>query len=369
MGILADLLIFKHEQSRTITPENPSGASGQAAKTASHLGPSRKGRPCVAIQAGQTLELVNIQAAGVIRHIWLTVPTATASGSFVLRDLVLRMYWDGESEPSVECPLGDFFCCGFGTPCRVNSLPIAVNPTLGMNCYFQMPFKKSARITLTNEHPQTIENVFYAFDYALTEPKSTEQLYFHAKWNRQAVNQKGQDYLVLDNLIGHGYYVGTYLAVCALERYWWGEGEFKFYLDHDDQFPTITSTGTEDYFGGAWAFNHQESGQLPVAETYSSLFSGYPFQSKHDHTRDNYHDDSPHAFGNDALPMHGLYRWHLLDPIAFQRQLRVAYQDLGNDDRQLFERQDDIASVAYWYQSEPHRPFEPLLARQARQPR
>ena len=186
----------------------------------------------------------------------MTVTDKTIAGSFVLRDLILRIYWDDESTPSVESPLGDFFCNGFGTRCEVNSLPIVVNPTSGMNCYFEMPFRKKAKITLTNEHPEFIKHIFYTFNYALTEVPD-DAMYFHAKWNREPITTKGKDYTLIDGIKGTGYYVGTYFALCALERYWWGEGEFKFYIDGDEDFPTITSTGAEDYL---WAilFNLKE---------------------------------------------------------------------------------------------------------------
>ncbi|AXX65071.1 MAG: DUF2961 domain-containing protein [Lactobacillus sp.] len=364
---------YQGEQSRNITPENKYGEKGKAAMSASKLGVGRKGSPSVPINPNETITLAEIEGPGIIRHIWMTVPDKTTAGSFVLRDLILRMYWDDESTPSVEVPLGDFFCNGFGQSCEVNSLPIVVNPTAGMNSYFEMPFRKKAKITLTSEHPNFIKHIFYTFSYALTDVPD-DALYFHAKWNRERSTKKGIDYTLIDNIKGHGYYVGTYMALCALERYWWGEGEFKFYLDDDQEFPTITSTGAEDYFGGAWAFHKRNYGELPYAKNFNTLFMGYPFQSKRDSTRDYFsagkpNPNSPHGFGDDALPMHGLYRWHLPDPISFHKNLRVTFQDLGNDDIKLYEREDDISTVAYWYQNEPHNKFKNILNREDRLPR
>lgn len=371
---LDNVLHYNGEKSRTISGENKNGTPGAAAMQAGKLGPSRKGSPDISLEAGETVTLADIQGPAEIRHIWFTVTDRTTKGSFVLRDLILRIYWDDEVSPSVETPLGDFFCNGFGTRCQVNSLPIVVNPTGGMNSYFKMPFNHHARITITNEHPAFIKHFFYTINYVIKSQPDLKSLYFHARWNRENPVKLGNDYTVIDSIKGHGYYVGTYMAICALERYWWGEGEFKFFIDEDGQYPTVTSTGTEDYFGGAWAFHERKFGERPHALTYSTLYQGYPFQSTHDHTRDRFSAGKPdpnpvHAFGDDALPMHGLYRWHLPDPIAFDTQLRVTYQDLGNDDIGLFERADDISTVAYWYQAEPHAAQQPILSRRQRLPR
>ena len=206
------------------------------------------------LESGETITLADIEGPGIIRHIWMTVPDKTAAGSFVMRDLVLRFYWDDEETPSVECPVGDFFCNGFGERAIVNSMPICVNPTGGMNCYFEMPFRKHAKVTLTSDAPRFIKYIFYTFNYALTDVPD-DAMYFHARFNRERSTRRGVDYTVLDGVRGKGYYVGTYMALCALERYWWGEGEMKFFLDGDEEFPTVTSTGAEDYFGGAWAFS------------------------------------------------------------------------------------------------------------------
>ncbi|WP_139692107.1 glycoside hydrolase family 172 protein [Sporolactobacillus terrae] len=363
---------IKDEESHSINPENPYGKKGQGATTDSYLGKSRKGRAAVSLKEGETLTIAEIHGPGTIKHIWMTIAEATPKGSFVLRDVVLRIYWDDEEYPSIESPIGDFFCNGFGTRCDINSLPIVVNPTGGMNCYFPMPFNKKAKITVTNEHPNKIDGFFYNIDYVL-QPELPENVsYFHAKWNRQKTTQLQNDYTIIDNIKGVGHYIGTFLEVTALERYWWGEGEFKFFIDGDSEFPSITSTGTEDYFGGAWAFHKKDKRGRIYVQPYNTPFMGYPFFSKEDHTRDDFQTEDAmplHGFGNDALPMHGLYRWHLPDPIRFKSDLRVTLQQIGNDDIKLFERSDDVASVAYWYQKEPHQTFSPLLPRENRIPR
>ncbi|MGQ9779511.1 MAG: glycoside hydrolase family 172 protein [Bacillota bacterium] len=348
--------IFRLSQARTrsVSAENPSGAPGEGGKAASNLGPGRKGRPCIDLPAGETAVLAEITGPGIIQHIWITVTDRTERGEFVLRDLVLRMYWDGEETPSVEVPLGDFFCNGFGLRTKINSLPIAVNPTGGMNCFFPMPFARSARITVENQHPGAISGFFYQITYAeLTSPPEGSG-FFHAQWRRENPTTPGRDYIILDGVCGRGHYVGTYLAWAALSRCWWGEGEIKFYLDGDQDFPTICGTGTEDYAGGAWGFGNQELGK---PESYTTPFLGYRF-----------HEESARVnpwFGH-MVPMHSLYRWHIMDPIRFHRDLRVTIQQIGHDGRTLFERSDDVSLVAYWYQEEPHAPFPTLPAARAR---
>ena len=357
------LALLTGGQSRAINGENPRGEKGRGGMASSGLGPSRKGSPCLGeIQPGETALLGEIEGSGVISHIWITVTDRTSDADcFVLRDLVLRMYWDGEEKPSVEAPLGDFFCCGFAQGCLVNSLPIAVNPSQGFNCYFPMPFRKGAKITVENQHKNPVPAFFYQIDYCL-KPLPEEAGYFHAQWRRQRLTEKAQDYVVLDNVRGRGQYVGTYLALTTLERYWWGEGEMKFYLDGDTDYPTICGTGTEDYFGGAWSFAHQENGKT-VEQTYCTPFLGYPFYSHHDTTvHNNYHND-------DCPPMRGFYRWHIPDPIHFEKDIRVTLQQIGACHRGLFERQDDVATVAYWYQDKPYTDFPPLPDREYRWPR
>ena len=354
MNMLSSVTTFQHEQTRTISPENMTGEKGKSCMAASHLGPGRKGSGFIRIPAGESITIADIKGPAEIRHMWFTLTDKTHRGSFVLRDVVIRIYWDDETVPSVESPIGDFFCNGFGARCDINSLPIIVNPTGGFNSYFRMPFNRSAKIVISNEHEADIEHFFFTINYALVSSPFTDPLYFHAQWRRQRVTTPGEDYVLLDNVQGYGYYVGTYLALTALERYWWGEGEFKFYVDGDSTYPTQHSTGSEDYFGGAWAFHQRNDLGHASAQCFQTLYVGYPWQSKRDHTRDFFQtgDANPvHGFGDDALPVHGLYRWHLPDPVAFHEEIKVTFQQMGNDDIRLYERQDDIATVAYWYQS------------------
>ena len=361
---LSSLPLLREGKSRSINWENRNGEKGKGGMAASGLGPSRKGSPCIPLlKAGETITLAETEGPGVIQHIWMTVTNAVSERNrYILRDLVLRFYWDQETAPSVESPLGDFFCCGFGASYSVSSLPIAVNPTRGFNSYFSMPFKKSMKITLENQCDEDVSAFFYQVDYCLLPELPQETGYFHAKWRRQRLTEKAKDYVILDNVKGKGQYVGTYMALTTLERYWYGEGEVKFYLDGDKDYPTICGTGTEDNFGGAWSFATQRNGKT-VENTFCTPYLGYPYYSHHDtELHNDYHND-------DMMPQRSFYRWHIMDPILFDEDIRVTIQQIGVSHGGLFERQDDVATVAYWYQAEPHVPFEPLMERRERWPR
>lgn len=362
MNVLNNLMTLAHGRSRAITAENPTGAKGAGGKAEGPLGKGRKGRAFLSLNTDETVTLADIGTGGVIQHIWITVAEQTPTAASVLRDLVLRIYWDDEEEPSVETPLGDFFCNGFGIRTVVNSLPIVVAPTGGMNCFFPMPFKRSARVTITNEHPAPIQAFFYQIDYMEVDNFPDEVAYFHAQWRREPLTRLKEDYVLVDSIQGKGQYVGTYLAVAQLQRYWWGEGEVKFYIDGDDEYPTICGTGIEDYVGGAWAFQTYNQDKSVNVQTYSSPFMGYPLYLREHKTETN-------PYTHDTVPMHGMYRWHLTDPVRFDRDLKVTVQQIGHDGQRLFERADDYSSVAYWYQLEPHARFPDFPERLERSPR
>ena len=302
-----------------------------ANKCARDLGQTWKVRPCITLPAGSTTTLMDIDGPGCIQHIWITISDK------MFRDLILQIYWDGETSPSVESPLGDFFCNGFKTRTNILALPINVNPSGGLNCYFPMPFRKHARMTIENRNPSDAGGFFYTINYALAEVDKDEA-YFHAQFRRTNPLPYKTDYVILDNVKGQGQYVGTYMAWQQNNTGWWGEGELKAFIDGDGAFPTICGTGTEDYFGGAWAFG----------QNYSAPFLGYPMG------------------GCDGKPgnRHGLYRVHIMDPIRFEKDLRVTMQALGwRSEGRYLPLQDDIASVAYWYQAEPHVAFPALQDR------
>ncbi|BCW86613.1 hypothetical protein NicSoilE8_42860 (plasmid) [Arthrobacter sp. NicSoilE8] len=350
--------------SRSINAENFTGTPGQGAKASSNLGPGRKGSAWINIPSGETATLAEIEGPGVIRHIWLTVDHRTDAGPFVLRDLVLRMYWDNSEVPSVEVPLGDFFCNGFAQRALVTSEPIVVAPTGGMNSFIPMPFAKGARITIENQHGGELTHFFYQIDYTVGDDVA-DAMYFHAQWRRSNGNlPHGEDHVILDGVQGRGSYLGTYVALASLQRYWWGEGEVKFFVDGDTDYPTLCSTGLEDYAGGAWAFQDElRTEPDPKVVTFNAPYFGYPFHETVDRTKAApFHPGMP--------PMHGLYRWHIPDPIYFQEQLRVTVQQIGTwDHGGLFERSDDISTTAYWYQDGINHQMPQLPGAQQRWPR
>lgn len=346
---LGNLSRLSHAESRSISPENPTGArgaggqatTGTGAEAARELGQGWKVSPFVEIPGLATATLCEIDGPGAIQHIWLTVHPKH------WRTLVLRCYWDGEETPSVETPLGDFFCSGWGVRCDVSSLPIVVAPAGGFNSYWEMPFRGSARITVENLSPDPVAGLYYSIDYALTEV-GEERAYLHAQWRRSNPIPYGDVHTLIDGVRGHGHYVGTYIAWGVNSNGWWGEGEIKFYLDGDRDFPTICGTGTEDYFGGAWNFEHPK-GQYG---SFSTPYLGMPQVILPDGLY-----RSQQRFG--------LYRWHVQDPIRFRDELRVTIQSLGWRSRtggklRYLPLQDDVASTALWYQTEPHAPFPTL---------
>jgi len=348
---IANVAALADERTRSITAENPDGEKGAGGQAASNLGTGRKGRPCLTVESGDTVTLADIDGPGEIRHVWITLPDATSEGSTVFRDLLLRAYWDDEEEPSIEVPLGDFFCSGHATRCLFESEAMVVGPDGGLNCYLPMPFEESARLTVESEHQADVGGFYYQIDYALG-PDLGDDAYLHAQWRRENPTTRGEDYTILDGVEGRGHYVGTFLAWTTLSEGWWGEGEVKFYLDGDEEWPTICGTGTEDYFGGAW--NFETEGDTP--ETFTAPYLGYHF-----------HD--PGGGGRGRPPRNGLYRWHIPDPVRFEEDLRVTVQQIGHGRDGYRERSDDVASVAYWYQDEPHAAFPEVPGPKARQPR
>ncbi len=338
---LSNLYRLSSAKSLSISPENPTGEKGKGgsategtgASAARELGRGWKISPSVDIGAGKTYTVAEINGAGAIQHIWMT-PTGN------WRFSILRMYWDDEKDPSVEVPLGDFFAMGWGKYARISSLAICVNPGSAFNSYWPMPFRRKAKITLENidEKPMTL---FYQVDYSLA-PVPADAAYFHAQFRRVNPLPYKQVYTIVDGVKGRGHYIGTYMAWGVHNNGWWGEGEIKFYMDGDKEFPTINGTGTEDYFNGSYDFENQETHQY---EEFTSPYSGLAQVIKPDGL---YH----------SQPRFGLYRWHIVDPIRFESDLRVTIQALGwRGEGRYLPLMDDIASVAYWYQAEPHAAF------------
>jgi hypothetical protein len=351
---LGSIPMLRDLESRSNCAENPEGKQGAGGQVANELGPGWKGRPCLTLKPGETATLADVEGPGLITHMWFTMGPETEAWdeaghrmrryTTVYRDIVLRIYWDGQKAPSVEVPIGDFFCNGHAVRCNILSLPINVNPAGGFNSYWPMPFAKHCKITVENQIGAPLGGFFYQISYALG-PVPKDAAYFHASWRREDMTEYLREYTIVDGIKGRGHYVGTYMAWTQLTDGWWGEGEIKFFMDGDKKFPTIIGTGTEDYFGGAWGFGEQ---------TFSAPYLGYPYFKRE----------------TGQLVKHGLYRWHVMDPIRFKKDLRVVMQALGWSKRgQLLPLRDDIASVAYWYQTLPHKPFQALREPSERWPR
>ena len=344
---LSTLPYLTRMRSRSICAENPTGGKGQggravpdptekefpgSGRAADELGVGWKVRPFLRVNRGQTVTLMDVDGPGVIQHIWLVEGLSDS----LSRAHVLRFYWDNETTPSVEVPVPDFFAVGHGKFARVNSLAVVVNPANALNCFWPMPFRTRARITLSNETAEDVQLVAYQITYVETEVPAAAGT-FHAQYRRASTAERNP-YTILDGVKGRGRYAGTFLAWTQMEKGWFGEGEIKFFIDGDDRFPTICGTGTEDYFLGSYGF----------PKPFTTAYSGTVL---------------PASDGAEPPNSWSLYRWHIQDPINFEEDLRVTIQALGwGPDGKYKKMADDIASVAYWYQAEPHAPFPKLPA-------
>lgn len=317
----------------SVSPENLTGEKGKggmavigsASHAARELGQGWKVNPYLVSQPGETKILADVKGQGAIKHFWIT-DSAKAG-----RLLILRIYFDGHENPAVEAPLSDFFCNADYTEYRqLSSLAICFNPNRGMNCYFEMPYFKSFRVEIENTGTAPCQ-IYYQID---CEEKvlTPETLYFHAQFRRINPLPYLQPYTILDNIKGNGHYVGTYMHWGVKSNGWWGEGEIKFYIDNDTEFPTICGTGTEDYFCGAYDFE--------VNGDYIEFSTPYSGMQKVCHTDETYR--SQRYFD--------MFRWHVVDPVYFKENLRITIQALGwRSEGRYLPLQDDISSVAYWY--------------------
>lgn len=350
---LGNLPLITDAVSRSLSAENPTGEPGKGATAetgvnewARDLGKGWKLRPYIDIQPGETVTIADVDGPGVIQSMWF----ANASA----RQLILRIYWDGQEQPSVECPLMEFFAYSWyrhggkntqGPFFQLSSIPVAVNPNRGFNCYWPMPFRKKCRMTVENRTDMVFA-CYYQINYTLTGlPDNTG--YFHAHFRCTKMLPYKENYTIIDGIEGEGQYVGTALFVGLNgSGDWWGEGEIKFYMDGDNEYPTICGTGTEDYFGGAYDW---------VVDGEYTLYTT-PYLGVHQLVQPDDLFQSQRRFS--------MYRWHIMDPIRFKKRLRVTIQDLGlnRPEKKFLVRRDDMASVAYWYQNLPAKPFAPFSA-------
>ncbi|WP_342645448.1 glycoside hydrolase family 172 protein [Mucilaginibacter sp. CSA2-8R] len=347
MGTLSKI---SDAQTRSISPENFTGAKGKggmadpvkdkgkrnvtnSAFQTRDLGLGWKVNPFIIVDPKETLTIAEIDGQGAIQHIWMT-PTGN------WRFSILRFYWDDEKTPSIEVPVGDFFGMGWNEYAPLNSLAVTVNPGSSFNCYWKMPFRRKCKITLENVNDKDQMRLYYQVDYTLTKV-DPDEAYFHAQYRRSNPTQNSI-HTILDHVSGKGQYVGTYMAFGTNNNGWWGEGELKFFIDGDKEYPTINGTGTEDYFCGSYNFENKKTHQYePFSTAYASM---------HQVIKPDGLYVSQQRFG--------LYRWHILDPVRFDKDLKITIQDIGwrYFNRYLLQH-SDIATVAYWYQLEPHAKF------------
>lgn len=351
-----DITKIKNNKTRLFSPENVYGEKGKGGmaditpepqpeverigqvwmgvnRSARELGQKWKVRPFIFLPEHSVTTIMDTDGPGRITHMWMTVFKRW------YREIILRIYWDGEETPSVEAPLGDFFGCGFSENVNVYALPINSNPSGGLNCFFPMPFQKHCKITLENLAPMASPWFYYAISME-EGPVGDDEGYFHAQFRQNMPLPYMQDHTILDGIRGSGQYVGTMISWQQNSNVWYGEGEFKAFIDGDSEFPSYCTTGTEDYFGGAWGFN---------AESFSAPFFGvYDFA----------HARTPGLPFTVVGNRHCLYRFHMLDPIRFETDFKATIQALGwRQEHRYMPLQDNISSVGYWYQQEPHAPF------------
>lgn len=309
----------------------------------------------VPVEAGATATVLDVTGAGVVTHLWFTI---SSQDSMHLKNLVLRAWWDGESSPSVEAPIGDFFGLGLGEYFVYESALLAVVPVKALNAYFQMPFSSSARITVTNEGKVRTGSLYYAVDYVTLPSLPPDIGRFHAQYRQAApcrgwtndwtnngspgINERknldGKDNYVFFDAAGRGHFIGVTQAVLQNQNGWFGEGDDMIFID-GDTLPTINGTGTEDYYNGAWDFGLQ---------AFANLHQGAPYVV------------DPERIGG----RYCLYRWHVESPITFEKSIRVTIEH-GHANH----RSDNFYSVGYWYQTEPHAAFPKLPPAEDRIPK
>ncbi|MES1158743.1 MAG: glycoside hydrolase family 172 protein [Terricaulis silvestris] len=338
-----DLDALRNVQSRSITFENPTGAPGQGGQAASPLGPGRKGAPMRTIQAGERVQLADIAGGGTIRHIWMT----TENEPRILRGTVIRVWWDGQAHPSIEAPLGDFFGFAHGRTDPFQSAVHSVGEKASLNIWLPMPFREHARVELVNESGRAM-SLFYSIDYTIGDAHPASVGRLHIAFRRENPTTLMRDFEIMPHRVGNGRYIGAVIGVRPLGTPpanatvdWWGEGEFKAYIDGDTTLPTINGTGSEDYAGLSYGLQH-----TPY------LYHGANWIE---------------AGGGNRISM---YRWHLNDPIVWHHDIRITMQQIGcckqppgrpwDYSNALWERSDDWSVAAFWYEPIPSAPLPPM---------
>ncbi|MEW6072826.1 MAG: glycoside hydrolase family 172 protein [Planctomycetota bacterium] len=308
--------------SRSISFENPTGAPGAGGREASPLGAGRKGRPMTWLDPGAEVELCDVAGPGTFRHVWITTPPSQRN----LRSLVVRGWWEGQAHPSIEAPLGDFMGFAHGRVVAYQSAVHSVGEKAGLNLWLPMPFVRRARFAIANEGEQRVA-LFYQMDYTVGDEHGADVGRLHVLFRRENPTTERRDFELLPRRVGQGRYLGAVIGVRDLHNRWWGEGELKVYLDGDSELPTICGTGSEDYVGLSWGVQ-----PTPFLHHGASLVQG-------EYT--------------------SMYRWHLLDPIWWRREVRVTIQQIAWADG-LAETADDWSCATFWYEPVPSAPLPPL---------
>lgn len=288
--------------SRVSSFENPNGKKGQGGKT----NKTAKGNAFEWMYPGQSKVLLDIKEQGIIQRIWLTINRSPA----LLRSLRLQMFWDGSSKAAVDVPLGDFFVSNLGRTTAFQSALFSSPEGRSYNCYVPMPFRKAAKITLTNESSKDTAKLFYDVDYVVAKTLPKDVMYFHAYWTRQMTSNLGDDFLVLPKVTGKGRFLGMSVGLntdSIYDKTWWGEGEVKMYLDGDTKYPTINGTGAEDYTGTGWGMG-----------SFSNLYQGAPIA-----------DERGRQFV--------FYRWHIPDAVWFDKDIKITLQQIGGGPKDVLK--------------------------------
>jgi len=315
--------------SRSISFENPTGAPGVGGQAASKLGPGRKGAPARTIQPGESVQLCDLQGPGTIRHIWIT----TDQRPLVQRACLIRVWWEGQENPSIECPIGDLFGFAHGKIASYQSAVHSCGPTGGRNLWLPMPFKQRARIEFTNEGPEAVP-LFYAIDYTMGDQHEADVGRLHVLFRRENPTIEKVDFELLPERKQKGRFIGSVIGIRNLHPdQWWGEGEVKVYMDGDREWPTIAGTGSEDYVGLAWGIQQA-----------AFLYNGCSLNERN---------------------FVSMYRWHLPDPIAWRQQARITIQQIAWKDG-LAETSDDWSCATFWYEPVPSAKLPPMPDLKAR---
>ncbi len=339
-------------ESRSISFENPTGEPGEGGKASNkQLGPGRKGSPYKRIQPGETVVLCDIKQAGTIRHIWMTGEFLNHSWlkpkperTKLLRSTIIRAYWDGQEHPSIECPLGDFMGLAHSKVSSYQSAVHSIGQKAALNIWLPMPFTKSAKITLTNDSDMDFP-LFYQIDYTINDKHSEDVGRLHVLFRRENPTTLKEDFELLPERTGKGVFVGAVVGIRTLRSGWWGEGEIKFYMDGDTDYPTICGTGSEDWVGLSYGIQNT-----------TFLYHGCSLNYKSDTTK-TFTDRKTGETEKYNPEYISMYRWHLHDPVYWKKSCRVTIQQIGCC---YYERSDDWSTATFWYEPVPSAPLPEL---------